>query len=48
MPFGLSRTVAGIIAIAAGIIILIWPEALQLVIAIFLIVWGIITLLGKR
>ena len=48
MPFGLSRTVAGVIAIAAGIIILLWPEALRLTIAIFLIVWGIMTLVGRR
>lgn len=48
MPFGLSRMVAGIIAVAAGIIILIRPDTLQLVVAIFLIVWGVITLVGKK
>lgn len=46
--FGLSKTVVAIIAIVAGIIILVWPELMRWVIGIFLIVWGVMTLMGKK
>ena len=48
MNFGLSKTVLGIIAIIAGILILVAPGLLQWIIGVFLIVWGILTMLGKR
>lgn len=37
----------GIVAIVAGILILVWPSILYLIIGIFLIVWGILAILGK-
>ena len=46
--FGISKIVIGIIAIVAGLLILIFPELLRWVIGIFLIIWGIFTMLGKK
>ena len=39
--------ITGIIAIIAGILILIWPAILTWVIGIFLIVWGVLAILGR-
>ena len=38
----------GLLAIVAGIVVLVWPDIIAWVIGIFLIVWGILTILGKR
>ncbi len=46
--FGLSKMVIGIIAIVAGLLILIFPHLLVWIVGIFLIVWGILTMLGKK
>jgi len=46
--FGLSNIVLGVIAIVAGLLILIFPHLLAWIIGIFLIVWGILTMLGKK
>ncbi len=43
-----NRLLMGIIAIVAGIIILIWPAVLVWVVAIILIVYGILMILGKK
>jgi len=43
-----NKMVIGIIAIVAGIIILIWPAIIAWIIGIFLIVYGILILLGKK
>ena len=43
-----NKTVMGIIAIVAGVIVIIWPAILAWVIGIGLIVCGIFTLLGKK
>ena len=48
MSFKLSTMVLGIIAIIAGLLCLFWFSALQWIVGIFLIVWGIITLLEKK
>jgi len=40
--------ITAIIAIVAGVIILFGWISLQWVVGIFLIVWGILSLLGKR
>ena len=48
MTFGLSKVVLGIVAVVAGILVLAWPDLLRWVIGIFLIVWGILTWLGKK
>ncbi|MFC2008694.1 DUF3096 domain-containing protein [Chloroflexota bacterium] len=46
--FGLSNQVLGIIAIAAGILILVFPGMLAWIVGIFLIVFGVLTLMGKK
>ncbi len=46
--FGLSKIVIGIIAIVAGILILAVPHLLGWIVGIFLIVWGIVSMLGKK
>lgn len=46
MPILASVTISAILAIIAGIIILIWPRALNLAVAIYLILIGIIGLLN--
>ncbi|MFC1872348.1 DUF3096 domain-containing protein [Chloroflexota bacterium] len=43
-----NKMVMGIIAIVAGIIVLVWPGIIAWVIGIFLIVYGILMLLGKK
>ncbi len=48
MTFGLSRVTLAVIAIVAGILILILPELLRWIVGIFLVVWGIIILAGRR
>ena len=48
MGFLANKMVMGIIAIVAGIIVLIFPAIIQWVIGIFLIVNGILMLLGKK
>ena len=40
--------IIGIIAIIAGILILVWPAILSWIIGIFLIVWGILALIGRK
>jgi len=40
----LSLTLSGILAIIAGIIILIWPRALNIAIGLYLLIVGILTL----
>ena len=46
--FGLSKMAIGIIAVVAGILILAFPDLLRWIVGIFLIVWGIIAILGKK
>ena len=46
--FGLSKIVIGVIAIVAGLLILLLPDLLRWIVGIFLIVWGIFTMLGKK
>jgi uncharacterized membrane protein HdeD (DUF308 family) len=48
MSFNMSKTVKGIIAIVAGLLCLFWFSALQWIVGIFLVVWGIITLVEKK
>jgi len=42
-----NKIVMGIIAVAIGIVVLIWPAIIAWVIGILFIVCGILTLLGK-
>ena len=48
MSINVSRTVLGIIAIVAGVLCLFWFSALQWIVGIFLVVWGILTLVEKK
>ena len=48
MTFGLSKMVLGIIAIVAGVLILVLPNLLGWIVAIFLIIWGTLTIMGKK
>ena len=48
MTFIASKTVMGIIAIIAGILILILPQIIGWIVGIFLIVNGILLMLGKK
>ena len=39
--------ITGIIAIVAGILILVFPSILGWIVGIFLIIWGILSILGR-
>jgi len=43
-----SGVVMGIIAIVAGLLVLIWPELVRWIIGIFLIVWGVLALMNRK
>jgi uncharacterized membrane protein HdeD (DUF308 family) len=43
-----SGVIMGIIAIVAGILVLIWPELVRWIIGIFLIVWGVLALINRK
>jgi uncharacterized membrane protein HdeD (DUF308 family) len=42
-----SGTTAGVIAIVAGVLVLFWWSFAQYVLGIFLIVWGILSVVNK-
>jgi len=48
MTFMANKMLMGIIAIVAGIIVLVFPAIIQWIIGIFLIVYGILILVGKK
>jgi hypothetical protein len=48
MSLGVSKWVLGIVAVIAGLLCLFWFSALQWIVGIFFIVWGIVTLLEKK
>ena len=43
-----SGVAMGILAIVAGLLVLIWPDLVQWSIGIFLIVWGILAIINRR
>jgi uncharacterized membrane protein HdeD (DUF308 family) len=43
-----SGMAMGILAVVAGILVLIWPELLRWIIGIFLIVWGVLAIIDRR
>jgi uncharacterized membrane protein HdeD (DUF308 family) len=45
--FTISGTTMAVLAIVAGILILIWPAFVQWILGIFLIVWGVLGLINK-
>jgi uncharacterized membrane protein HdeD (DUF308 family) len=44
----LSRRALAIIAIVAGVLIILFPFLVVWIVGIFLIVWGILALVGRR
>ena len=44
----MNKWLMGLIAIVAGIVVLVFPAIIQWIIGIFLIVYGILILLGKK
>jgi uncharacterized membrane protein HdeD (DUF308 family) len=38
----------GILAVVAGVLVLIWPEFVRWIIGIFLIVWGILAIINRK
>ena len=48
MAFFASKMVMGIIAIVAGLLILLLPQIIGWIVGIFLIVNGILLVLGKK
>jgi hypothetical protein len=45
--FTVSGTTMAVLAIVAGLLILIWPSFVQWILGIFLIVWGVLALINK-
>jgi len=43
-----SGVAMGILAIVAGLLVLIWPELVRWIIGIFLIVWGVLSIMNKK
>jgi UPF0716 family protein affecting phage T7 exclusion len=43
----ISGVTMGILAIVAGILILVWPGFVQWILGIFLIVWGVLALINR-
>lgn len=46
--FQLSSVAMGVIAIIAGVLVIFWWSIAQYILGIFLIVWGILSIVGKR
>jgi uncharacterized membrane protein HdeD (DUF308 family) len=44
----ISGLAMGILAIVAGLLVLIWPELVRWIIGIFLIVWGVLAIVNKK
>jgi len=43
-----SWLVMGIIAIVAGVLVLVWPDLVRWIIGISFIVWGLLTIINRR
>ena len=43
-----SGVAMGILAVVAGLLVLIWPELVRWIIGIFLIVWGVLAIINKK
>jgi uncharacterized membrane protein HdeD (DUF308 family) len=43
----ISGVTMGILAIVAGILILIWPSFVQWILGVFLIVWGVLAIINR-
>ena len=42
----ITLTISAVLAIILGIIILVWPKALNLAVAVWLLIYGILQLVG--
>ena len=43
-----NNLLMGVLAIVAGILVIIWPDLIRWIVGVFLIVWGLLTALGKK
>jgi len=43
----ISGVTMGILAIVAGILILVWPSFVQWILGFFLIVWGVLAIINR-
>jgi uncharacterized membrane protein HdeD (DUF308 family) len=43
----ISGTTMGVLAIIAGILVLIWPDFVRWILGAFLIAWGVLALINK-
>ena len=43
----ISGVTMGILAIVAGILILIWPDFVRWILGVFFIVWGVLALINR-
>ena len=43
-----SGIAIGILAVVAGLLVLIWPELVRWTIGIFLIVWGVLAITNRK
>jgi uncharacterized membrane protein HdeD (DUF308 family) len=48
MSVSVSGLAMGILAVIAGVLVLIWPEFVRWIIGIFLIVWGILAIIDRK
>jgi uncharacterized membrane protein HdeD (DUF308 family) len=44
----ISGVAMGVLAIIAGLLVLIWPELVRWIIGIFFIVWGVLAIMNKK
>ncbi len=44
----ISGVAMGVLALVAGILVLIFPELVRWIIGIFLIVWGVLAIMNRR
>ena len=43
-----SGVAMGVLAVVAGLLVLMWPELVRWIVGIFLIVWGILAIINRR
>ena len=43
-----NNLIMGLLAILAGILVILMPELIRWIVGIFLIVWGILVLIGQK
>lgn len=43
----ISGVAMGVLAIVAGVLVLVWPDFVRWILGIFLIVWGVLAVINK-